>query len=376
MGDLKAKWAAGVLAGLLAVLASGCRREDPRIRELTVKAAQADDAARQLRQAWSAQLARLPLLRRRGAPAPYAIPFTPEQIRFLEARINAERDVSYRAILREVLDKDREIRELGLRLTQMKADLPPPDVVRPHDSHYGLAMRFLRSRGVPGARARELLSRAPIQERLEPGSEVYHFYENGIYGTWVAQGGAPHSPEELARMGGMEELQGARNQAQARSTRLGLALADLQAQKEGLDLEVAQLRIERERLLEEREALEDAQDAQSASLNSVHYLVGVKQDLEKAGIIDLPFLAKGRAGPGWRDAVFTGHLDLRNGNTLRIKAGDLGLERIASVDLVPGSYLRDVHYRVEISKDRGTATLDLLNASRFRNDKVVIAVGD
>lgn len=376
MRSLGGRWAAGALAAALAACAVSCRREDPRIRELTVKAAQADDAARQLRQAWSAQLARLPLLRRRPAPGPLAIPFTPEQIRFLQARVNAERDVSYKALLREALDKDREIRDLGLRLGQMKADLPPPDVVRPHDSHYGLAMRFLRSRGVPDAKARDLLSRTPILERLEPGSEVYHFYVDGVYGTFVAQGSAPHSPAELAKLGDLEELQDARNQARARSGRLGLALAELQAQKAALDLEVSELRIERERLMEERGSLEDARVVQAASLNSLHYLVGLKDDLERAGIIELPFLAKSRAGAAWRDAAFTELLDLRGGNAIRIQAGDLGLERIGSVDLVPGSYLRDVHYRLAFDGDRKAVTVVILNPARFRNDKVVFAVSD
>ncbi len=366
---------AGVVLAVSALVTGvSCRREDPKIRELTVKAAQADEAAQELRQAWKAQLGRLPLIARfqPRRPGPYAIPFTAEQIRFLQARVNAERDVSRRALILEALAKDKEIRDLGERLVRMKSDLPAPDVVRVHQTHYGLAMRFLRGRGIADDRARDLIRRANILDRLAPGFEVYHFLEDGVYATWVAQGGAPYSPSEFNRMAVLEEIA----EARARSGRLDLALGELLAQKRSLELEVSELRIEREAFLEDRAALQGEETAHVASLNSLHYLVGERHKLERAGVVVLPLLGRSRAGPDWKGDLFDQHLDLRRTTAIQIQARDLGLERIGSVEVVPGSYLRDVHYRLDFSTDHRTVTVELVNAGRFRNENVVFAVAE
>lgn len=358
------------------MLASACRREDPRIRELTNKAAQAEEASQQLRGAWVAQLKRLPLLAM-GRPrpkSPLAVPFTPEQIRFLEARINAEQDVSRRALLQEALVKDREIRTLSERLEQLKKGLPTPDIARLHDSHYGLAMRFLRSRGVPEDRARTLISTVPLLGRLDPGFEVYHFLVGDEYGTWVAQGSSPHSPRELNRMDDLGELKGSRDRAHTSSDRLGQTMRGLQAQRRALELEVSGLRLQRGQFLEERESLLQEESANLDGLNSLHYMVGLQPDLERAGIVTLPLLGKSHAGPNWQDSVFDRHLDLRRASTIQIHAQDLGLQRIGSIAVIPGSYLENVHFRMSLSPDRRTATVELLAPARFRNDKVVFAV--
>jgi hypothetical protein len=44
--------------------------------------------------------------------------------------------------------------------------------------------------------------------------------------------------------------------------------------------------------------------------------------------------------------------------------------------VVPGSYVKDEHYKLTISEDKQTATIELLTPTRFKNDKVVFAVTD
>jgi hypothetical protein len=46
------------------------------------------------------------------------------------------------------------------------------------------------------------------------------------------------------------------------------------------------------------------------------------------------------------------------------------------VSVVPGSYLKDEHYKLTISEDKLTATIELITVSRFKNDKVVFAVAE
>jgi len=369
----KASRALGGGAIALCLLSVACRREDPRIRELTGRAAQADEAAQQLRRAWMAQLTRLPSL---GRPpgGPLAIPFTPEQLRYLQARINAERDISRKGLLQEAILHDQEIRVLGHKLEHLKRELPTPDRVRPSDSHYGLAMRFLRSQGIPDEQGRRMLSRAPILGRLDPGFEVYHFLVGGEYATWVAQGSSPFPPQELNRPEALEGLRGARDRAEGSSGRLSQEVGGLQAQRRSLEREISELRIQRGQFLEERENLLREEDASLHGLNSLHYLIAPRTDLERAGIVTLPLLGQSHAGPNWQDSVFNRHLDLRRASSILIRAQDLGLGRIGGITVVPGSYLENVHFRLILSPDRQTAVVELLVLPRFRNDKVVFAV--
>jgi len=111
-------------------------------------------------------------------------------------------------------------------------------------------------------------------------------------------------------------------------------------------------------------------------LNSLHYLVGVRDTLEKEGSSNCPCSARiSRAGTGeirsspatWISAPAP---------TLVIKAQDLGLKQIGKVSVVPGSYTSGEHYRLTLSADRQIATVELLTLQRFKNDKVVFAVAE
>ena len=115
-------------------------------------------------------------------------------------------------------------------LAKLKADLPRPDLAKPNDSHYGMAMRFLKKKGVSDADAKKLVSRVAILEKLAPGFEVYHFYANGTYGTWVSQGKAKISPNDLMRQE-REKVEGERDVAVAQNEKLQEEVLDLEGQK-------------------------------------------------------------------------------------------------------------------------------------------------
>jgi len=351
-----------------------CQREDPQIRVLTEQAAQADEAGRQLRQAWSAQFRRLALVGVRNLrldASPMLL--TAEQKRALEARLRTERDSSRRGLLQEILDKEAELQALSDRLMGLKAALPPPEIARANDSHYGLALRFLKGRGLPEEAARRALSQVPLSERLAPGFEVYHFYVHGEYGTWVSQGGAVVSPRDLDRQE-PDPLPRQRDAAVAASRRLQRQLGVLENQKREIEREISSIQAERLGFLEGQARLQWENADQLARLNSLHYRVGGRAALEAEGIIEVPLFGLDHSGPKWRDAAFTQHLDLRTGATLVIRAQDLGLKRIGKVIVVPGSLLAGEHYRLTLGADGQTATVDLLAPSRFKNEKVVFAV--
>ena len=361
-------------AASVLLLVTACKREDPQIRELTQKAAEADKAGQQLNQAGSEQQKKL-------AQAGVAdvrvnaetMQLTDEQKKALEERIKNEKNSSYQALLQEVLDKDKEIKDLNQKIAKLKADLPKPDNAREGDSHYGLAIKFLKKKGVPEAEARKLVSNVNIMEKLAPGFEVYHFYANGVYGTWVAKGRAKITPSELQKQE-REKIEGERDQAVAENEKLQEDVLDLESQKKKLSEDIEGLRTERSNLIEERAKLQGENAAQLGKLNSLHYIAGNRDKLKAEGIIEIPVFAKDRAGKNWRDELFTQSLDLRSNDSLSLKAAELGLKKIGKVNVVPGSYVKDEHYKLTISEDKQTATIQLLKKDRFKNDKVVFAV--
>jgi predicted nuclease with TOPRIM domain len=368
--------ALALMAASFLMVSTACKREDPQIRELTEKAAAADKASQQLNQAGSEQQKKLAQAGVNDIkPNAETLQLTDDQKKALEERIKNEKNSSYQALLQEVLDKDKEIKDLNSKLAKLKADLPKPDVAKANDSHYGMAMRFLKKKGVSDAEAKKLVSHVAIMEKLAPGFEVYHFYANGTYGTWVSQGKSKISPNDLMRQE-REKIEGERDEAVAQNDKLQEEVTDLESQKQKITEEIASLQTERSNLIEERTKLQADNAGQLAKLNSLHYVVGKRDDLKKDGVIEIPVFAKDRAGKNWRDEVFTQSLDLRSAKTITIKAADLGLKKIGKVNVVPGSYLKDEHYKLTLSEDKQTATIELITVSRFKNDKVVFAVTD
>jgi hypothetical protein len=363
-----------MLAASLVMVSTACKREDPQIRELTQKAAEADQTRQQLNKAGSDEQKKLTQAGVNDIrPNTETLQLTDEQKKALEERIKNEKNSSYQALLQEVLDKDKEIKELNSKLAKLKADLPRPDVVRFNDSHYSMALRFLKKKGVPEAEAKKLVSRVAILDKVAPGFEVYHFYANGTYGTWVSQGKAKISPNDLIRQE-REKIEGERDEALAQNEKLQEEVTDLESQKTKIEEEITNLQSERSNLIEERTKLQLDNAGHIAKLNSLHYVVGKRDTLKADGVIEIPIFARDRAGKNWRDEVFTHSLDLRSAKTITIKAADLGLKKIGKVNVVPGSYLKDEHYKLTLSEDKQTATVELITVSRFKNDKVVFAV--
>ena len=368
--------ALALMAASVLMVSTACKREDPQIRELTQKAAEADKANQQLNQAGSEQQKKLAQAGVNDIkPNAETLQLTDEQKQALEERIKNEKNSSYQALLQEVLDKDKEIKDLNGKLAKLKADLPKPDVAKLNDNHYSMALRFLKKKGVPEAEAKKLVSRVAILDKLAPGFEVYHFFANGTYGTWVSQGKAKITPNDLMRQE-REKIEGERDEAVAQNEKLQEEVVDLEGQKKKIEEEIAGLRSERTNLIEERAKLQSDNAAQVAKLNSLHYVVGTRDKLKAEGVIEIPVFAKDRAGKNWRDEVFTQSLDLRSAKTIVIKAAELSLKKIGKVNVVPGSYLKDEHYKLTISEDKMTATIELITVSRFKNDKVVFAVTD
>ncbi len=366
-----------VAAGLLLLApACGLTNGDREVKEQAQKAAEVDKLDQQAHAAAAAESRRIAEAGVVGvAPDPRTLQLTPDQKASLEARIKAEKNSSYQALLQEILDKDKEIAGLNTRMAQIRATLPRPQVAKADDTHYNLAMEFLRKKGLSEDKARTLVSKVLIMDNLAPGFEVYHFYSHGVYGTWVAQGKATTSPTQLqAAM--KARIEGERDQANQHAQELQASIADLTAQKEKLTSDIDGLQAEKTKMLADVKTLTASNEAQVALLNSVHYIVGSRKQLVKAGVIVVPTFARDRAGANWSDNEFTNSADLRTEDSVTLTAAEAGLTRIGKVDVVPGSLQKDKHYTLEFNPDRTEATVRFLAKDRFRNEKVVFALAE
>jgi hypothetical protein len=368
----------GALAVAVLAISPACKKtgEDKEIHDLSQKAAELDKMSQKANVAGAEQNR---ALKEAGVndirPNAETLQLTPEQKAALEERIKAEKNSSYQALLQEVLDKDKEIKDLNEKIVKLRAALPKPDIAKENDSHYGMAMRFLRHKGVSEEKAKQLISRVLIMDKLAPGFEVYHFYNNGVYGTFVTQGRSPISPTEL-QAEEKAKIEGERDVAQAAVTQKTEELTDLNAQKAKLQADIEALQTEKTNMIKEMESLNATNEAQKAKLNSLHYVVGERKALEKDGVIVVPIFAKDRAGANWNDGVFTKSLDLRTQDTITITASEVGLKKISKISVVPGSIVKDTHYSLTISDDKTTAVVKILVKDRFLNEKVVFAVAD
>ncbi|HJU83471.1 MAG TPA: hypothetical protein VJ600_04620 [Holophagaceae bacterium] len=321
------------------------------------KVAEADKAAQESQQLSQEQARQLTAA---GLKAGENLQLTDEQRHLLEQRVKDEKGATTQALLQAILDRDQEIKKLDAKVATLRAQLPKPHTAREDENHYALAMSFLRGRGVPEEKARTLISKVNLMEELRPGWHVYQSYGNGVYMTTVTQGSADISPGEAMKQARVK-VEGERDEAKAQAEQLGQQVASLSEAKAQTEAQVADLTSKAE--------------IQERHMNSVHYLVGERHELEKEGVIVVPVFAKDRMGPKAVAARFDRDLPLTGAEpAVTIRAEDAGVPKIAKVIVVPGSLVRDQHYSVTYAPDGASATVKILDPERLRNDRVVFAV--
>jgi hypothetical protein len=370
--------AALAAAPLALTLSVGCdqksQSESSESKDLVKKVAETQQAENQAQAATQAQAEALAKV---GVqPNPAVIQLTPEQRAFLEARVKGEKDNSTAALIQEILDRDKEIGELNTKVARLRSELPKPQIATEKDNHFAMAVRYLKGRGMSEEKARALAAKANILEDLQPGWQVYHQYSNGAYLTAVTQGKAAIGPTEYLHNQRVA-LEQARDEHMARAKDLSDQVTGLVAEKVKVQEEVDALRTEKTTLQAQMNELNTLSQSQKAKLNSLHYLVGQRKQLVDEGVIIVPIFAKDRMGPKAVASRFVQDLPMDAPNPeLKIQASEVGLAKIAKVNVVPGSLVKDQHYTVTLAEDRQAATIRILDPERLRNDRVVFAVTD
>jgi cell division protein FtsL len=297
-----------------------------------------------------------------------------EQAEVLAKRVQQEKDISYRGLLQEIITLNNDMENLNQQMMDLRAKLPAPYTVRQGDSHFKVCLEYLIDKGVPEDQAVKLIEQTSLTAELLPGFEVWNYYNDGVFGSFVTQGTARLSPNALARATKRRIDTERQNLIQARNQK-EQEVKDLEARRTELQDQIHNLDEQRQTMMTQMQDMAQRNEALSKQLNSVTYAVGTFKDLSKLGVIRKPTFGR------WETADLEriqnpATLDLRADNRITISAAALGLSRISKVMVFPRSYDENADYKVMIADDRQSATVVLQRTEKFQFTKLALAVDD
>ena len=289
-----------------------------------------------------------------------------EEQELLEQQISEEKDVSIRSLLKEILKKKEEISKLREKIAAIEDLLPAPHIAKKGESHYQVALTFLvDEKGVEKERAIEMLARTALFEELAEGFKVWNFYTGEEYGTSVTQGNAVVSPNVFVHRI-KKKLMDDVDKAVSERDQLAENIKSLEEKQNEVLTQLADVTKEKENL---KTRLTDL----DKKVNSMFYRLDSQKNLKKKGILKSGFLTATKlknVSPEHYDQS----LDLTSDDQLVILASDLGIQKIKDVVLYPRFYKKGTSYKVSITTNKRRALLTFMDKSRFRSERVVIAV--
>jgi hypothetical protein len=298
---------------------------------------------------------------------------SPEQKKVLEEKIKNEKDVSIKSLLQDILDKNNDIQNLNTRLQELEAMLPKPHVVEKGENHYQIAMNFLlNEKGVEKTRAMELVERTALFEPIIPGFKVWNFYAEDEYGTFITQGTAPISPNQIQRKI-KKELVDAKDRAISEKEQLQSDITEMEARRNELISQLDLLNQEKQNMLVRMSDLNDQNQEMQTALNSVYFAMNLPKILTQKGIIKGGFLRSTKLQKV-DFAMFDRSLDLRGEPKITAAAADFQLNRIKDVTIYPSYFKLDTDYKVEFDEAGQTVTITILDIKKFKSEKIAIAI--
>lgn len=307
-----------------------------------------------------------------------ALGLSREQKKVLEEKIKNQKDFSIKDLLNDILDKTDEISEIKKTIIKYEALLPKPHIAIEGENHYQIAMNFLiNEKGISKEKAGEIVERTALFDPLMQGFRVWNLFSGNEYGTFVTQGDAPISPNELIRQA-KKEIIDARDKAISEKERLAAEIKNLEKTRNNIKAEVKNLRKEKAELEKQNDYLSKQNEEMNGEIkrmmNSLYYLVDLEINLKKAGILKSVFLGS----PKLKEISpedFKQTIDLRETNTIEIFAGQFEhLEEIKEITLYPRFYKKDIDYKVTILETKHKAVLTISDVEKFKRERVVISV--
>jgi len=298
---------------------------------------------------------------------------SPEQKKVLEEKIKNEKDVSIKSLLQDILDKNNDIQNLNARLQELEAMLPKPHVVEKGENHYQIAMNFLLTeKGVDKTRAMELVERTALFEPIIPGFKVWNFYAEDEYGTFITQGTAPISPNQIQRRI-KKELVDAKEKAISEKEQLQSDITEMEARRNELISQLDLLNQEKQNMLTRMSDLNDQNQEMQTALNSVYFAMDLRKNLTQKGIIKGGFLRSTKLQKV-DFALFDRSLDLRGSPSITAAAADFQISRIKDITIYPSYFKLDTDYKIEFDEAGQNATITILDLKKFKSEKIAIAI--
>ncbi|MBM3324704.1 MAG: hypothetical protein FJY66_03465 [Calditrichaeota bacterium] len=298
---------------------------------------------------------------------------SPEQAEVLAQRVAQEKDLSYRGLLQEVIDVNQELSRLNLEMQEVRARLRPPHAVQKGESHFSVAMNFLtREIGLPEEEALKTVEQEALFPELIPGFEIWNYWGEGVFGTFVTQGSAKISPNELMRISKRKIDQERRTLIEARN-RAQDDVAELEARRTELGTQIEKLEAERAQALSQIALMAEQNAELARQLNSVVYQVAMLSTFDKQGVLDKRTLGKWRV-VDLEKMTDTESLDLRKGREISFSGADVGLAKVSKVLVFPRYFVEGTDYRIEIAEDRKSGKVIFLKPDRFQLVKLAVAL--
>ena len=131
-----------------------------------------------------------------------------EQLKLVQEMVTKEQDATYKGLLNQVIDKNNQIQKLSSDLEDIKSKLPKPYVVKGGDSHYKVCFEYLtKEKNISADKANELLQQTFLADDVLEGFNIWLYYNDGVFGTFVSQGSVRISPnafKNIIRKGQIE----------------------------------------------------------------------------------------------------------------------------------------------------------------------------
>jgi len=306
-------------------------------------------------------------------PAINIMNLTPEQKKVLEEKIKNEKDVSIKSLLQDILDKNSDIQNLNARVQELETLLPKPHMVEKGENHYQIAMNFLlNEKGVDKARAMELVERAALFEPIVPGFKIWNFYAEDEYGTFITQGTAPISPNQIQRKV-KKELVDAKDKAIAEKEKLQSDIDEMEIRRTELISQLDLLNQEKQNMLTRMSDLNDQNQEMQTALNSVYFALDLRKNLSEKGIIKGGFLRSTKLQKV-DFSLFDKSLDLRGDPKIIVAASAFQLAKIKDIAIYPSYFKADADFKLEFDETRQNATITILDTKKFMSEKIAIAV--
>ena len=298
---------------------------------------------------------------------------SPEQKKVLEDKIKNEKDVSIKSLLQDILDKNSDIQNLNARVQELETLLPKPHLVEKGENHYQVAMNFLlNEKGLDKARAMELVERTALFEPIVPGFKIWNFYAEDEYGTFITQGTAPISPNQIQRKV-KKELVDAKDQAIAEKDKLQSDINEMETRRTELISQLDLLNQEKQSMLGKMSELNDQNQEMQTALNSVYFALDLRKVLNEKGIIKGGFLRSTKLQKV-DTTLFDKSLDLRGDPKIAVAAAAFQLNKIKDITIYPSYFKPDTDYKIEFDETKQNAIITLLDVKKFMSEKIAIAV--